>query len=266
MRSNSERRHLVISPIGDDSVHRSWLSHPAERRFDLLLIYYGSQPGFGQDDCEHYLARRGFKWELLTQVVAELRPTLEQYDNIWLPDADIRADTRQVNRLFELFEEYKLQLAQPAIAAGEVSYQTLRQRAGAVLRYTHFVECMCPLFSRDAFFKVAPTFSESRSGWGLDLLWPSFFGPREMAIIDAVGVEHTGRLFRGENYQKLAAIGLDPGAEMKALLAKHGGFNRRLHNKFVRGRVKLPVVWEEGHQLGVVERLFERLGWRSPTA
>jgi hypothetical protein len=259
------RRNLVISPIGDDSVHASWLADRPSRAFDVFLIYYGRQADFGRGDADHYLARQGFKWELLDYAARHHRDILERYDRIWCPDCDIRADTATVNRLFALVERYDLQLAQPAILAGEVSYEFLRKRPGVVLRYTPYVECMCPLFTRGAFYTVLPTFLESRSGWGVDWVWPRYFAPRRMAVLDAVGVEHTGRLFRGENYQNLARLGIDPGEEFNRVMAKHGGFDRRLHRKLVRGRIKLPAVWEPGKRrpLG---RFFESLGLRPACA
>lgn len=257
------RRHLVISPIGDESMHTSWFSDPARRNFDLFLIHYGERPDFGRDQADHYLSRKGFKWELLDHAIRERRELLARYDYIWCPDCDIRCDTSSINRLFELCERYQLQLAQPAIATGDVTYQFLRKRLGVVLRYTPFVEVMCPVFSREALFKVAPTFLESRSGWGLDLLWPRHFGRREMAVIDAVGVEHTGTLFRGENYHNLKRLGLDPGQEMHQIVARHGGFNRRLHRKLVRGRIRLPAVREGSPEMSWIGRLLASVGFRT---
>lgn len=260
------RRNLIISPIGDGSVHASWLSESQVRSFDLFLIYYGQRSGFGRDEADHYLERRGFKWELFHYALKHHGEILGRYANIWCPDNDIRADTRSINRLFELFEKYALQLAQPAIASGQVSYETLRQRRGVVLRYSPYVEVMCPLFTRQALQRVAHTLPESRSGWGLDWVWPRFFAPHQIAILDAVGVEHTGPLGRGENYQRLAQLGVDPGEEFERVVAKYGGFDRRLHKKFVRGRIKLPAIREAHSRPGLLERLKVRLGLPSAAA
>ncbi|MEX2113049.1 MAG: DUF707 domain-containing protein [Pirellulales bacterium] len=262
----AKRRNLIISPIGDDSVHTSWLSQPALRSFDLFLIYYGQRDDFGRGDATHYLRRTGFKWELIDHVCQHHADVLDGYANIWCPDNDIRADTASVNRLFELFERYSLQLAQPAIAAGQVSYQTLRQRAGVLLRYSPYVEVMCPLFTREALRRCQPTLLESRSGWGLDWVWPRYFSQHEIAIIDAVGVEHTGPLGQGENYQRLAELGVYPDREFHQVMAKFGGFDRRLHKKFVRGRIKLPAILEPGQHQNFFERLKNRLGWRRVAA
>ena len=259
---SSARRFLVISPVGDDSAHASWLSDRQARSFDVFLIHYGKRPDFGRDAADYYLSRQGFKWELIDHVLRERRDVIERYDYVWCPDCDIRADTAGVNRLFELCEKFSLRLAQPAIATGDVTYEVLRKRLGVVLRYTPFVEVMCPVFARDALLAVAETFLESRSGWGLDLLWPRYFSRREMAVIDAVGVEHTGPLFRGENYRSLGRLGVDPGEEMQRVVARHGGFNRRLHRKLVRGRIKLPAIWESESDPGWAARTLARLGLR----
>jgi hypothetical protein len=125
---------------------------------------------------------------------------------------------------------------------------------------------MCPLFTRESLYTVLPTFLESRSGWGVDWVWPRYFAPREMAVVDAAAVELTVRLFRGEHYQKLAGLGIDPGAEFDRVMAKHGGFDRRLHKKLVRGRIKLPAVWEPGQRREGLGRIFEALGLRAAHA
>jgi hypothetical protein len=254
------RRNLIISPIGDGSVHTSWLSDPALRSFDLFLIYYGDRGDFGRAQANHYLRRKGFKWELIDHVLAHHGETLARYTNIWCPDNDICADTRSINRMFELFEKYALRLAQPAISGGEVSYETLRQRPGVVLRYSPYVEVMCPLFTHESLCRVRPTLLESRSGWGLDWVWPRFFAPHEIAILDAVGVEHTGPLGRGENYQRLAELGIHPDQEFRAVVARYGGFDRRLHRRFVRGKIRLPAIRETRLPESLLMRLKQRLG------
>jgi len=247
-------------------VHDSWLSHPQLRTFDLFLINYSNQPGFGRADATWYVERKGFKWDQLHYAWQEHGDTLRRYDNIWCPDSDIRADSASINRLFELFDEHKLQLAQPAIAKGEVSYEALRQRPGLILRYTPFVELMCPLFTREAFWQVTPLFPESRSGWGLDWIWPRFFEPHQMAIIDQIGVEHTGKLFRGEHYQGLAKLGIYPSEDFDRLMAKYGGFRRRLHRRLVRGKVRLPALREPNASRTYMARLIESIGLRRAVA
>ncbi|MBI3840073.1 MAG: hypothetical protein HY288_19290, partial [Planctomycetia bacterium] len=128
------------------------------------------------------------------------------------------------------------------------------------------VETMCPIFTRQAFRRVSPTFLENRSGWGLDLIWPRFFQPHEMAILDQVGVEHTGTLGRGESYQHLAKLGINPGEDLERAISKYGSFQRRLHRKLVRGTIKLPAIRDPSARAGLVRRLVEHLGLRRTVA
>jgi hypothetical protein len=250
------KRNLILSPIGDESVHRGWLSEANERGFDLFLIYYGDRADYGREDAHYYIKRKGFKWELVGHALEEHADVLDHYANIWIPDNDIRADTHTINRMFDLFDRYHLQLAQPAITRGEVSYQTFRQSPGVLLRYTPLVEVMCPLFTREALSRVAFSFEESRSGWGLDWLWPRYFLPREVAILDGAGVEHVGQLFRGENYRRLADLGIFPAEDFQRVIDRHGGFNRRLHRRLVRGRVRLPEIRDPAASHGLWSRWF----------
>jgi hypothetical protein len=236
------RRNLIISPIGDSSVHGTWIAGGTQRTFDQLLIYYGSGDDWAKCDATHYVCRTGFKYEHMFFASEQLGEILQQYDSFWLPDDDIALDPAAIDEMFALFGQFRLQLAQPAIAGGEVTYRSLCRRRGTLLRYTPFVEVMCPLFTRQAFYRVRHTFLESRSSFGLDLVWPKYFAPREMAILDRIGVNHTRRLNSGEHYQRLAALGIDPNRERDALVASHGGIDWRQHKRLLTGRQRMPAI------------------------
>jgi hypothetical protein len=252
------RRNLVICPIGDSSVHQTWITGDGERTFDLLLIYYGRGDDWAQSDAAHYIRRTGFKFEHMHFASEQLRDVMCNYDCFWLPDDDVALDPTGINEMFALFHEHRLQLAQPAIARGEVTYRSLQQRPGLLLRYTPFVEVMCPLFTREALYRVRHTFLESRSGFGLDLVWPKYFAPREMAILDRIGVHHTRPLQSGEHYQRLAALGIDPIRERDALLDSHGGIDWRQHKRLLKGRQRMEAVRDPKMPVTVWSRLMTR--------
>lgn len=257
----TKHRNLVISTVGDNSKHPTWLAGSEPKNFDLFLIYFGDNPNYNFSGAEHTLSRKGFKFTLLDHVLTEYSKLLENYDRVWLPDDDIAADTASVNRLFEVFEEYNLKLAQPAISAGEVSYEALRQVPGTILRYTPYVEVMCPIFTRDALLKVQPLFLETQSGWGIDWVWSKWFEKGDVAIIDACGVQHTGKLLRGELYQKLKARGIDPYQEFDDCVARHGGINRRHHKKMLRGRMPMSRIPTPGKALTLWEKATKPWRW-----
>lgn len=251
-----QRKNLVLSVVGDDSVHNTWISEPTARQFDLCLIYYGDQPGRFADEADYYFQRQGIKYSLLHAMAKEeLGEILQRYDMIWAPDDDIAADTYQVNRLFQIAKQYRLQIAQPAIGAGDVSYQALRHHPGYLLRYTQFVEMMCPLFSGEALARVLPLFNENVSGWGLDWVWSSLFAGDEVAVVDAVAIDHTRPLASGSVYQRFAALGINSDTEYDALLAKYNLRNRRRRKAIARDTARLRAIAENG------QRVWTRPTW-----
>lgn len=257
-----EQKNLVICPTGDRSVHRTWLSGPGKPNFDLFLVYYGDGPDTAAADAKYFARCKGFKWELMHFAAEKYGETLRQYDRIWCPDDDIACDTDAVNQLFEIFKNYKLQLAQPAIAEGDFAFKSLVQQRGNLLRYSPYVEVMCPIFTYEAFFRVKDSFIENRSGWGLDWLWPRRFGPREIAIIDKIGVHHTGKLGKGENYKFLAKLGIDPNRDFKETVNRHGGIDWSLHRRLIRGRIRMKRIKDPDDRRTLAQRLSDYLHWR----
>ena len=242
------RKNLIIAAVGDESVHPGWLAG-GERSFDLALVYFGDQPERYAGQAEYFVARKGIKFALLHDLLTgQWADLASRYERIWLPDDDIAASTGQINHLFQLAENYRLQICQPAIGRGDVSFEALRAMTGYLLRYSRFVEIMCPLFARQALAQVLPTFNANVSAWGIDWLWASMYGPEELAVIDAVAVDHTRPLQSGGVHWRLAALGVNPDHEHRQLMAKHGIDNRRIHKAMCRGTVRLRGIRLDGRE------------------
>lgn len=254
-------RNLILCPIGNRSKHRTWLEGPGRPNFDLFLLDYTDGEPTAKQDAQYYFQRKGFKFEHLHFAATECSDILSQYDRIWCPDDDIACDTEGVNRLFDIFQRYRLQLAQPAIAQGEFSFKSLVQQRGNILRYTPYVEVMCPIFTQEAFRRVQDTFLENRSGWGLDWVWSKRFALHEMAIIDKVGVHHTGPLGKGEHYKSLAKIGINPFQDFKDTVARHGGIDWKLHRRMLRGRMRMKSIPDPDDQRSILMRISDYLRW-----
>lgn len=243
------RKNLVIAAVGDESAHPTWLQG-GDRTFDLALIYFGNQPGRYVDQAEYYIARKGIKYAMLHDALTgEFASALSHYDHIWLPDDDIAASAAQINHLCQLAEEFQLAICQPAIGRGDVSFQSLRAHPDYLLRYSGFVEIMCPLFSREALVRATPTFNANVSAWGIDWLWASMHGPEELAVIDAVAVDHTRPLQSGGVHKRLSALGVNPDTEHRQLMAKHGINNRRIHKAMCRGTARLRGIRLDGREV-----------------
>lgn len=218
-----QSRNLVIACVGDGSLHPGWLP-PAGMApaYDLLLIYFGDTPERYREQCQHYVMRKGSKWELLTAVITEQRELISRYEAIWLPDDDIRADASTIAKMFNIFNVEELALAQPALTADSyINHDVTRQRRWFTLRYSAFVEVMVPLFRRDVLMALLPTFTVNRSGWAIDHWWchqvrENNWG--DIAIIDATPVTHTRPVNTGGGFYK--ALGIDPQAEYDQLMAE----------------------------------------------
>jgi hypothetical protein len=216
------RRNLVVLRAGDRSLHREWIAAPA-RDFDLFVSYYGSEPGRHRDAADLYEARPGPKWPCIAALLDANPDLLERYDSFWFPDDDLAATPRVIDRMFAFFTAFELALAQPALTRDSYyTWSTLLQDPRCHLRYTGFVEVMAPIFSRAALRRCAPTFSESRSGWGLDWVWPTLCREASLgrlAVIDATPVKHT-RPVGGELYRNNPE--LDPRADAERVLRHYG--------------------------------------------
>lgn len=194
------RRYLIMARVGDKSLHSQWIKG-SERNFDLFLSYYGKTQDKYKADAEFYHELAGPKWPILQGCIAENREMIERYDAVWFPDDDILADTDTINRMFLLFSGLDLDLAQPALTPESyMSHVFLMQEPNVLARYTNFVEVMVPIISRRVLPKLAATFSQSGTGWGLDYLWPALLDNRNVAVLDSTPVTHT-RPIGGDLYK-----------------------------------------------------------------
>lgn len=213
---------LIICRAGDNSLHRTWFSTSLCQNVDLAVSYYGKINDKYKYDGVYYEKAEGTKFPCLYKFICEKADIIKQYDIIWLPDDDLKINASSLDYLFNIFFQNNLWLAQPSLTADSPhSHPITIQKSNTRIRYTNFVESMAPVFSREALFKCLPTFSESISGWGLDIIWPKLLGmPRnKIAVIDSVAVEHTKPLWQGELYKKLNT---DPRDEMTELLQNYG--------------------------------------------
>jgi len=221
-----KRQNLVIVRAGDSSLHPEWLEGAGAeaRNWDIIVNYFGNDPDKYRNGDVMRIDSKGPKWPALYELIRSHTELVSGYERVWLPDDDLRCACGDVNRLFEIFEREKLELAQPSLRPESyVSHMVTLHNPRFYLRYTNFIEVMAPLFTRDSLEKLLPTFNDSMSGWGLDYAWAQLLGPAgaQVAIIDDVQVLHT-RPVGAANYGALKAKGISAWDENDAALRKYG--------------------------------------------
>lgn len=192
-------KNLVICAVGDESLHKNWIPKRKDN-YDLFLIYYGDNEGY-ENDSKCYIREKGPKFHLVKKIIEE-NPKIYKYDYIWIPDDDIYLDRTDVIILFDLCQEYELHLAQPSIIGWYGIGMTLHNKDTSI-RYTNYVEIMCPCFSSSALRKCLYTFNLNKTGWGIDSLWNVVLGSPtdKIAIIDDVVAVHTRPVGGGDVYK-----------------------------------------------------------------
>lgn len=210
------KKNVIISPTGNQSFFKRWVGK--NDNFDLVLLYYEddnktfnqlTEEGFNLVKC------KGEKWDLIKDFLLTNKEYFELYDNFWFPDDDLLIDPESINRLFNIHSLLKLWLSQPSLF-GYIAHEVTRHDPRYFIRYTNFVEIMCPLMSCDVVKYLINTFGLSESMHGADFLWPKMLGfaKDRIAVIDNVQVFHTRKV--GADYGRFKSK-LTPGQQMDNL-------------------------------------------------
>uniref|UniRef100_UPI003F9EA1D4 DUF707 domain-containing protein n=1 Tax=Rhodoblastus sp. TaxID=1962975 RepID=UPI003F9EA1D4 len=202
--------------------------HDASRNYDLLLNYY-APPKEPPAPAEYVVVQSGTKVTAIDKLLAERPEILTQYDYVLFLDDDIGLSAQDIDRLFSVMRDEKLDLAQPSLTPDSYgSFPALyRKKDSPGFRRVNYVEIMAPAFSRRALIANKDSFSRSISGFSVDALIGAqttrLFGPTT-AVVDSVAAEHKRRidLDGGALYRFLTAQGIDPRVEMHVLEAQAG--------------------------------------------
>jgi hypothetical protein len=163
----------------------------------------------------------GPRWPAHDWLWRNRRDLFDRYDHVAFVCDDVDAVTSSWNLMFNLCEWFELDLAQPAIG-GYVNHAITQPTGNCVLRYTNFVEVMCPVFSRRALALCGDTFGELVSGWGLEFFWAALlpYPKFKTAVVDSVRVVHSSPTRAGPLRPVLDALGIDPVEELYAALRR----------------------------------------------
>ena len=197
MTETNHTRLLVVVRCGDHSLHKEWAV--GSPMFHIAVSYFGSDLTREFPEATYIHRKIGGKWDGIYSFFDQFPETLSSYEFFWFPDDDISASAAQIEALISAGVRHELDLFQPSLDnMSYYSHLITLHHPSFVVRYTNFVEIMVPVLSRRLLVEALPTMRDTKSGFGLDFLWPQMARalderpavPR-VAIVDAVRVRHT---------------------------------------------------------------------------
>ena len=192
--NKSLKSFALVSAVGDDSTHLSWLGD--SRIFDVILIYFGDDTELARvyaEKADLFIRAKGQKLHMIHRLVTENKLHLGRYEYVWFPDSDLLIAPEDINSFFRSSARYGALISQPA-CIGFTSHWVTRpsSRRLTIARATTFVEVMAPCFHREALSKCLESFVEEESSYGVDDIWFTILGKpkRGILIFDQLIMEH----------------------------------------------------------------------------
>ena len=203
-------KNLLITTIGDYNHSKTWQN--GNCAYDIILIDYRITPTFKYPGIYKYFKDN---------------PTLLEYDYFWMPDEDVLLASDHINELFGKMAQFNFDLAQPSIERSNESFPSwdiFTHKEGLDVIYSNFIEITCPCFSKKGLMACIESFPKSKSGWGLDIVWPKLIGNNgdNIAILNCIVAKHTRKTRSGGLYDKLKKIGILSSVERKKLMREYG--------------------------------------------
>jgi len=215
-----KRPFLVFVRAGADSWHQRLITESPDRNWDCCINWYVEPRA--ESGAEYYCTA--------PETINKLQGFLEfrrQFGEVWpyryvlLLDDDLYLRPGDLSHFFNLCNYYRTYLSQPAQRwFTHTTLNSLVRNPACILRRVTFVEGMAPCFSAAALAELIHTFDWTKSIWGTDWAWGSLLQDREAVhVVDAIALEHT-RSGNGRKtlfYQRLLAMGVEPGDELRGI-------------------------------------------------
>ncbi|MDB5508434.1 MAG: hypothetical protein JWL93_903 [Hyphomicrobiales bacterium] len=187
--------NAIVVRAGRRSLHPGWLQGGVPK-FDLHVVAYEPLPeGLLAGTAGAHLLP-GTKVDGWRRFFGEHADDMLRYARIALLDDDLMCTAQDLNRCFEIGRQESLALWQPALSWNSYfSHAITLQNPMFRLRYTNFIEMMCPFFTAEHLQKTLPIFDLGIE-LGVDQLWcrTRDEAARAYGVIDEVTVVHTRKV------------------------------------------------------------------------
>lgn len=190
--------NLVLAAVGKESLHHIW----EQGNYDVVLFHYEEDGKNYTDGRIKHIFKKGFKFPLIKEY---LKSSKKDYDYYLMVDDDVFIRPAQIETMFEIAQQFSLNLFHPAIADVNISgWNYNKKDPDLLLKFTSGHELMCLGASKNTLDKIIDTFDINKSGWGLPPLWKKLLNDeRTFCIIDSVEIIHTRPHLAGGIYDNM---------------------------------------------------------------
>jgi len=232
---SNPRRFLVFVVLRGDRPSPLLTIADRRRNFDIAIrLYDEPRANAALLNSAEFVMTGGLSKMHAASLFIDACGLSDVYDGYFFLDGDLEFDAGLLSSFLSFASAARLDLAQPSLTRDSYCYWKMAYcQPCYLLRKTSFVEVMAPYFSRNALSKTLHTFTRSISTYGLDLVWPSIIGSKEIGVVDAFRVRHSERVNHetGKFYTYLKSIGVDLDQEEETLLAEYGVTPEQAHSR-----------------------------------
>lgn len=224
------RRFAVYFQCGAGSMHGQWLG-ASSREWDLIVNHY-DDTYIGKIACEAEFQQvgplPGTKFTSFLGVMVGWPHLVRDYEYVLLLDDDVVFEEGGVDRLFKAAGDHSLDLAQASLSTdSSLAHPVFKHLGTKRVRHVNAVEIMMPVISQRSLRTGAHLFTQTVSGWGLDLaiskLAAGRFGGRA-GVVDGVVATHLKPIDpeNGAFYRMLHRASIYPEIELTHLQRLYG--------------------------------------------
>lgn len=218
-------RNLVFTRVGKTSLHRHWLGEAKNTRNWMLQLSTYDDTIVDLEDGDLALHfDKGTKWDSICRYMRANPQVLDEFDYIMFPDDDLMFEPNGISMAFDLVNTYTLDIAQPSLLpSSHISYPVTAHVPGYRLRYSNYVEPMCPIIRTAYLRSLLPSMERWPTGWGQDDIWtllmphPAY----RAAFLDAAPILHTRPLHTGAVYKTFEKLGMDPQRDLEEIRSSY---------------------------------------------
>jgi hypothetical protein len=170
----NRRLNLVFATVGDDTeFDKLWTGN--NRNYEIWVIYTGDDDNkYNQykNIVDRIWKRKGNKFPNFNYIYNNYNSQIMRFNNFYIVDDNIIINTDQINKLFDITNQYFLLISQPAfLPESNITHPITIVQPDKLLRYTNFIELTTPVFSKEGLVNFMKYYDDSLIGWGIDYLY-----------------------------------------------------------------------------------------------